>query len=164
MLLGSTSGDRNSQFIFTLTYEGKVCSRGGLLCVLFIQFPSFGMQKKQFDRRTFEGMPLVLCQRLFFCIIGHCLCYMCLIPLIFMSQESSVESFHCSIWRRKKKKKDQQWFHQVLCWGDWQNIPSKISILAASLSWSLDKAACVRKATQFELGGHMRTWEHRLWS
>lgn len=145
-----------------LWHEGKVCTRGGLLACFIYPISIFGMQKKQFDLLYIWRYASSSLSEAF-------LLYNRTLPLLHVPDtthfyEPGIKRVKLSLQHLKKKKKNQQRFHQVLCWGDWQNIPSKISILAASPPWSLDKAACVRKATQFELGGHMRTWEHRLWS
>lgn len=89
-MLGSTSGDRSSLFIFTLTWRKGLHWRRPFSMFYLSNFHLLGCKRSNLIFCTSEGMLLVLCQRLFFCIIGHYLCYMCLIPLIFMSLESSV--------------------------------------------------------------------------
>lgn len=91
-----------------------------------------------------------------------------LMPLFFISPESSGQSFHSSI-AEKGKKKGSQEFHRVLCCWDFQIIlfPKYLFCCHSALIprmklpvWESD-TWWVRAGVRW---GHIRTWERSLWS
>lgn len=126
----------------------------------FSHFYLLGCKRSNLIFCTSEDMPLVLCHGLFFCIIGYY--YLLRVPDNASFYEPGIRRAKLSLAFKKKKRSTA--IPSGLMLGRLAKHPLQNIYFAASPSWSLDKAACVRKARQFELGGHMRTWEHRLWS